>query len=291
MSPKQRRLGNPRHSSRIEPRRTGTRAIMRMERWSSSTKSTRSRHPRGRSSTWGKRRSRTYQNNLYRKIHSVNKNRRAPLAEFESTRVENSPAVEIPPVGFEHRINSTSPRRFISSTIPATGIASRYLTSPTIKKSVRTIEDANGNLIVLEESEAITITGGAQEMPILSSSLQSNGNNLLEGFKKCVYNDFFKYPFIRELHFQVRRKRLLPIIQKPVKCVSLRESPLIYFSVSVTLSPNRVVHLEEPSTLNPQICYSLALKNCQFYIKRNSFLEFFLRIHAWTTVGENGGCV
>ncbi|KAH7695632.1 hypothetical protein AAVH_37306, partial [Aphelenchoides avenae] len=36
-----------------------------------------------------------------RTVKSVSKNRRAPLAEFESSRVENSPAVEIPPVNFE----------------------------------------------------------------------------------------------------------------------------------------------------------------------------------------------
>uniref|UniRef100_A0AC34QBP4 Uncharacterized protein n=1 Tax=Panagrolaimus sp. JU765 TaxID=591449 RepID=A0AC34QBP4_9BILA len=78
-----------------------------------------------------------------RNIHvkSVNmKHKRAPLAECESTRVENSPAVELPPIGFDRLTSSPGARRRIQTTIfnrtvPAFG------------------QDANGNLILNDKSK------------------------------------------------------------------------------------------------------------------------------------------
>ena len=65
------------------------------------------------------------------------RNRRAPLAECESTRVENSPAVELPPIGFDRLSASPGARRRAQ--------AARLTTTFS--------HDANGNLVNMEKNK------------------------------------------------------------------------------------------------------------------------------------------
>lgn len=77
------------------------------------------------------------------------KNRRAPLAEVESTRVENSPAVELPPIGFD-RLTSSPGQRRRAQTVAASRVPQITPTTTTF------MHDANGNIVSMNVSENLS---------------------------------------------------------------------------------------------------------------------------------------
>lgn len=84
-------------------------------------------------------------------VRSVNmKNRRAPLAEFESTRVENSPAVELPPIGFDRLTSSPGQRRRAQQTITATAAATTATKILPPTTTTTFMHDSNGNVISVD---------------------------------------------------------------------------------------------------------------------------------------------
>uniref|UniRef100_A0A914XWC4 Uncharacterized protein n=1 Tax=Panagrolaimus superbus TaxID=310955 RepID=A0A914XWC4_9BILA len=85
-------------------------------------------------------------------VRSVNmKNRRAPLAEFESTRVENSPAVELPPIGFDRLTSSPGQRRRAQTTAAMISTANKILPPTT---TTTFMHDSNGNVVSIDVTAA-----------------------------------------------------------------------------------------------------------------------------------------
>lgn len=87
-------------------------------------------------------------------VRSVNmRNRRAPLAEFESTRVENSPAVELPPIGFDRLTSSPGQRRRAQTTAATAAAAATTKKIPATATTTTTfMHDSNGNVVSVDVS-------------------------------------------------------------------------------------------------------------------------------------------